>query len=62
MKMFKTFYYLLYRKMYLSESEIITVCKPLSDDKHRFVRDNSKKCTGNPRQDSVSDKIQEFFF
>ena len=23
---------------------------PLSDDKHRFVRDNSKKCTGNPRK------------
>ena len=26
---------------------------PLSDDKHLFVRDNSKKCTGNPRQNSV---------
>ena len=23
---------------------------PLSDDKHRFVRDSSKKHTGNPRQ------------
>ena len=22
---------------------------PLNDDKHGFVRDNSKKCTGNPR-------------
>ena len=35
---------------------------PLSDDKHRFVRDNSKKCTGNLRQNSVQDKIREFFF
>ena len=26
---------------------------PLSDDKHRFVRDSSKKRTGNPRQNSV---------
>ena len=46
---------------------------PLSDDKHRFVRDNSKKCNGvqdkfSLRQDVVQDKIQSekisenFFF
>ena len=45
---------------------------PLSDDKHRKVRDSSKKCTGNlrQRQNAVQDKIQsenffrwsEFFF
>ena len=35
----------------------------LSDDKHRKVRDSSKKCTGNPRQNVVQDKIQsENFF
>ena len=30
---------------------------PLSDDKHRFVRDNSKKCTGNLTQNLVQDKF-----
>ena len=36
---------------------------PLSGDKHRKVRDSSKKCTGNPRQNAVQDKIQsENFF
>ena len=25
----------------------------LSDDKHRKVRDSSKKCSGNPRQNAV---------
>ena len=26
---------------------------PLNDDRHRFVRDNSKKRAGNPRQNPV---------
>ena len=38
------------------------MCLPFSDDNHLFVRDNSKKCTGNLRQNSVRDKIQEYFF
>ena len=40
---------------------------PLTDDKHRKVRDSSKKCTGNlrqfsPRQNAVQDKIQSKIF
>ena len=40
---------------------------PLSDDKHRKVRDSSKKRTGNPRQNSVQKNFSpmvggKFFF
>ena len=39
---------------------------PLSDDKHRKVRDSSKKRTGNPRQNAVweffSNGQKIFFF
>ena len=37
---------------------------PLSNDKHRKVRDSSKKHTGNLRQNAVKrqNAVQEFFF
>ena len=38
---------------------------PLSDDKHRKVRDSSKKCTGNPRQiqsENFFRRSEIFFF
>ena len=37
-------------------------CISHSDDKHRFVRDNLKMRTGNPRQNSVQDKIPRICF
>ena len=41
----------------LSDFDNCRMCISHSDDKHRFVRDNSKMRTGNPRQNSVQDKM-----
>ena len=46
----------------LSDFHNCRMCISHSDDKHRFVLDNSKMGTGNPRQNSVQDKIARIFF
>ena len=48
-------YYITFGKKIMCQSHI-NYCGmyiPLNDDKHQFVRDNSKKYTGNLRQNSV---------
>ena len=34
---------------------------PLSDDKHQFVRDSSKKCTGHRDKIQSEMKSEDFF-
>ena len=55
-----------YDNMFINVNKQISMYVPLSDDKHRFVRDNSKSAleseTNSVQDKMQSEKISENFF